>query len=55
MIRGSRFTASLRSLSVLALGALAVHQLRYLVGYGSDAGSALGHQGTAIWPGSCRC
>jgi hypothetical protein len=45
MIRGSRFTASLRSLSVLALGALAVHQLRYLAGYGSGAGTALHEQG----------
>ncbi|MDX6615265.1 MAG: hypothetical protein QOD60_356 [Solirubrobacterales bacterium] len=45
MSRGTRFTAALRSLAVLSLGALAVHQLRYLAGYGGDAGPALAHQG----------
>ena len=38
-------TAALRGLAVLSLGALAVHQLRYLFGYGGEAGAALAHQG----------
>jgi hypothetical protein len=41
----ARPTAALRALAVLSLGALAVHQLRYLFGYGANAGAALAHQG----------
>jgi hypothetical protein len=43
-----------RTASLLALGALAVHQLRYALAYGGDAGSALASQGhgylTAVAP-----
>jgi hypothetical protein len=35
----------MRSLAVLSLGALAVHQARYLFGYGGDAAAALARQG----------
>ncbi len=45
MSRGTRFTAALRSLAVISLGALTVHQLRYFAGYGADAGTALAAQG----------
>ncbi len=45
MIGSPRITIALRSLAVLAVGALAVHQLRYLIGYGSEAGAALAQQG----------
>src|SRR5690349_25105059 len=34
-----------RRASLLALGALALHQLRYELAYGGDASSALAHQG----------
>ena len=34
-----------RTASLVALGALAVHQLRYAAAYGGDAGSALASQG----------
>jgi hypothetical protein len=40
-----RVPATIRATSLLALGALAVHQLRYLLAYGPDAGEALAHQG----------
>jgi hypothetical protein len=43
----TRPTAAMRSLAVLSLGALAVHQTRYLFGYGGDAGAALAQQGHA--------
>jgi hypothetical protein len=48
MLAGSRIvrpSAALRALAVLGLGAIAVHQLRYLFGYGSGAGAALAQQG----------
>lgn len=48
MLAGSRTvrpSAALRALAVLGLGAIAVHQLRYLIGYGSGAGAALAQQG----------
>jgi hypothetical protein len=41
----TRTTAALRTSGAIALGAFAVHQLRYLAGYGDDAGAALGAQG----------
>lgn len=47
-----RPSASLRALAVLGLGALAVHQLRYLFGYGADAGSALSQQGHGYLTGA---
>jgi hypothetical protein len=40
-----RVPATIRATSLLALGTLGVHQLRYLLAYGSDAGEALAHQG----------
>jgi hypothetical protein len=52
MSRGTRFTAALRSLAVISLGALAVHQLRYLTGYGADTGAALAHQGHGYMDGA---
>lgn len=36
---------ALRATALLALGALAVHELRYALAYGSDAGQALARQG----------
>lgn len=39
--------AAMRSATVVAAGAIAVHQLRYLVGYGGDASAALRDQGHA--------
>ena len=44
MTRG-RPTSIPRTGALLALGALAVHQLRYLAAYGGDAGHQLAHQG----------
>jgi hypothetical protein len=41
----ARVSSSLRTSTLIALGAVAVHQLRYLAGYGESAGSALGAQG----------
>lgn len=35
----------LRLAALMAAGALSVHQLRYLIGWGSDAGAALGAHG----------
>jgi hypothetical protein len=43
---GGRISA-LRAGALLAAGALAVHELRYLAGYGSDAAHVLGAQGHA--------
>jgi hypothetical protein len=43
----ARTTAALRTSAAIALGAFAVHQLRYLAGYGDAAGTALGAQGHA--------
>lgn len=48
----NRSSAALRALAVLALGALAVHQLRYLFGYGAEAGAALSHQGHGYLTGA---
>jgi hypothetical protein len=45
MIRRSLSGRAARAGSLLALGALAVHQLRYLLTYGSGADKALAHQG----------
>lgn len=48
MLAGTRTvrpSPALRALAVLGLGAIAVHQLRYLFGYGGDAGAALSEQG----------
>ena len=42
-----RATGALKTSALIALGAFAVHQLRYLAGYGDGAGSALGAQGHA--------
>jgi hypothetical protein len=39
--------ARLRSCALLAAGALALHQLRYMLAYGHDAGAALREQGHA--------
>jgi len=36
---------TLRALALLAPGALAVHELRYLVAYGGDAQRTLDHEG----------
>jgi hypothetical protein len=41
----ARTNSAVRTSTLIALGAFAVHQLRYLAGYGDSAGSALGAQG----------
>jgi len=41
----NRATSALKTSTLIALGAFAVHQLRYLAGYGDGAGAALGSQG----------
>jgi hypothetical protein len=41
----ARTNSALRTSVLIALGAFAVHQLRYLAGYGNSAGTALGAQG----------
>jgi hypothetical protein len=41
----ARWRSALRTGALLALGAFAVHQLRYLASYGDGAGAALGAQG----------
>ena len=46
-MRRARTSSALRTSALIALGALAVHQLRYLAAYGGGAGSALGAQGHA--------
>jgi hypothetical protein len=43
----TRATSALKTSALIALGAFAVHQLRYLAAYGDGAGSALGAQGHA--------
>jgi hypothetical protein len=43
----ARATSALKTSTLIALGAFAVHQLRYLAGYGDEAGAALGSQGHA--------
>ncbi len=43
----ARATSALKTSALIALGAFAVHQLRYLAGYGDGAGSALAAQGHA--------
>jgi hypothetical protein len=45
--RAGGISAALRSATVVAAGAIAVHQLRYLVGYGGDASGALDDHGHA--------
>jgi hypothetical protein len=42
-----RSSSAVRASATIALGALTVHQLRYLAGYGDGAGAALGSQGHA--------
>jgi hypothetical protein len=45
---GARSNSSLvRTAALIALGSLAVHQLRYLLAYGAGAGAELSHQGHA--------
>ena len=51
MSRAARIIAVLRPATVVAAGAIAVHQLRYLVGYGSEASGALQEQGHAYLTG----
>jgi len=46
-VSAARTTTALRNSASIALGAMVVHQLRYLVGYGDGAGAALGAQGHA--------
>lgn len=41
----TRTTAALRTSGAIAVGAFAVHQLRYLAAYGANAGAALEAQG----------
>ena len=41
----ARTSSALRTSTLIALGAFAVHQLRYLAAYGDGAGAALGAQG----------
>jgi hypothetical protein len=43
----ARISSPLRTSALIALGAFAVHQLRYLASYGDGAGAALGAQGHA--------
>lgn len=45
MDRNATRTQRLRAAGLLLLGALAVHWLRYLIAYGSQAGAELDHQG----------
>ena len=47
MSRAGGIIAALRPATVVAAGAIAVHQLRYLVGYGGEAPQALQNQGHA--------
>jgi hypothetical protein len=49
--RAGGISAALRSATVVAAGAISVHQLRYLVGYGGDASRALDDQGHAYMAG----
>jgi hypothetical protein len=45
-VTGPRLTgATARAIALISLGALAVHELRYLVAYGHDADAALASQG----------
>jgi hypothetical protein len=46
-MRTARTSSALRTAALIALGAFAVHQLRYLAAYGGGAGKALGAQGHA--------
>jgi hypothetical protein len=41
----SRLWPSLRTISLITAGAVAVHELRYIAGYGSSANEALAEQG----------
>ncbi|HEX2358467.1 MAG TPA: hypothetical protein VHH72_01490 [Solirubrobacterales bacterium] len=45
MSRATAIARRVRLASVLALGAFAVHQLRYLAAHGGDAGGSLAHSG----------
>jgi hypothetical protein len=46
-MRTVRTSSAVRTSTLIALGAFAVHQLRYLAAYGGDTGAALGAQGHA--------
>jgi hypothetical protein len=45
-----RLWAKLRTLSLLAAGSVLVHELRYVAGYGGNAGEALAEQGHSYMP-----
>jgi hypothetical protein len=45
-----RLWPKLRGLSLLAAGSVLVHELRYVAGYGGDAGEALAEQGHSYLP-----
>jgi hypothetical protein len=45
-----RLWPKLRTLSLLAAGSVLVHELRYVAGYGSNAGEALAEQGHSYMP-----
>jgi hypothetical protein len=45
-----RLWPRLRPVSLLAAGSLLVHELRYVAGYGSNAGEALAEQGHSYMP-----
>src|SRR4051812_37352588 len=45
-----RLWAKLRIVSLLAAGSMLVHELRYVAGYGSNAGEALAEQGHSYMP-----
>jgi hypothetical protein len=45
-----RLWPKLRTVSLLAAGSVLVHELRYVAGYGSNAGKALAEQGHSYMP-----
>ncbi len=45
-----RLWPKLRTVSLLAAGSVLVHELRYVAGYGSNAGEALAEQGHSYMP-----
>jgi len=45
-----RLWPTLRTVSLLAAGSVLVHELRYVAGYGSNAGKALAEQGHSYMP-----
>jgi hypothetical protein len=50
MTRMERGWPKLRAVALLALGAIIVHELRYVVAYGENAGAALAEQGHSYMP-----